>query len=510
MINRRLAVFFLHVVLLGHVVLSHAAEGKFGSITVHFRDDNDPNFDLHNKTESYPDKDKSNSSDLNAEDKFNNDKVASSKSKVDDPKSTTLSSDDHVKGGGFYVNIANLKKELLLSSNKPKVHNDLLYRSEDNKVSNVVHKKKRYSVERKFFNSPSDKSVDHVGFNWVLSWVHTVPAPNRNPISILSPDVSADGTAVVASTGGRVSAFYVSSGDKKWSVRLPNLSAGVVVDTDLCFVVSEDGKVYSLSMHDGHIVWTYNLDSTVTSLPVADNGQLIIKNIYGSVVALNRANGALLWRFSRTWSKDMVVRDPAPLTVSGPYILVPAPKGQIFILDKTNGHLKFALTLFSSQGVSDLERMTDLVGNAFYIKPNIVCAVSFLHAVGCYQLDKKIFSWVKGIRSFYGAVFDAGNIFISTEDGLVQSLYLESGNEAWTSNFLGDTFLTRPVIFKDYVLVGDRFGRLDILNSRTGALVRRLQFSRRASFVSFPRVWSDYVVILSQDGHVFCVHYVKS
>ncbi|WP_092483588.1 outer membrane protein assembly factor BamB family protein [Candidatus Ichthyocystis hellenicum] len=513
MITKRWFVFvFLHFFLWNHISLSQAAESKWGPITVHFRDDKDPNFDLHNKSVPNYSEDESDSDDtdgkVSADVKDKKGDVSNSKLKESDTKSSTskhLSS--HVKKGGHDNIIADLKEKLLLSANKPKVHNDLLYRPNDTEVP-----KKISSAEKKFLLSSKDKGIGHdkSKFSWVLSWVRTVPVASRNLTSTLSPDVSPDGVVVVASTGGRVSAFSIPSGDKKWSVSLPNLSAGVRVDGDFCFVVSDEGYVYSLSLLDGHVVWSYHLDATVTSLPVVDDERLLVKGIYGSVVALNRTTGTLLWRFSRTWSKDMVVRDSAPVTISGPYVLVPAPKGQLFILDKVNGRLKFSPVLLSSQGVSDVERMTDLVGSVFYAKSNLVCAVSFLHAVGCYQIDKKIFSWIKDVRSFYGAKFDAENVFISRDDGLVQSLYLASGHTAWMSTFLGDTLLTLPVVFKDYVLVGDRFGRVDVLNSHTGMLVRRLHFSRRASFVSVPRVWGDYVVILSQDGHIFCVHYVKS
>lgn len=383
----------------------------------------------------------------------------------------------------------------------PKTNADLSYVSSNDEYSSNGDKHVKPSLKH---ISSGGSSVS----KFLLSWTQTVPYVSGRVLTLV-PAITDDGTVIVSSSNGRVRAFSILSGSNKWGIDLPDLSAGVSANGDLCFVVSNTGTVYAISIHNGHIVWRNSLGETITSLPVVDGGRLFLRAINGSVFSLDRSTGETIWTFSGTQTRDLLVRDSAPLTIYASYIFVPSPQGQLFILDKHTGHLNTSLILFPAQGIDDVERMTDLVGDVFYLDNDTVCVASFRHAVGCYKLKERNFSWVSNISSLYGGVFRDRNIFFSSDDGVVHSFDLESGNQLWKSEFLGDTLITKPALFKGYLLVGDRSAHMNILDSTTGLLVRRLQFSRSTSFVSAPSVWRDYIVAISQDGHVFCIHYVS-
>lgn len=382
-------------------------------------------------------------------------------------------------------------------------------KDKDNDPSTAVLEKKDHPTTSFRLRSQKKSGLGHTYAQtthaWSLVWAQSIPYHPRSLLTLLP--AATDSSLIVASSSGRVRAFSLARGRMLWRHRFPPLTAGVSISGDLFFVVSSDQMAYGVRVLDGHIVWKTPLSETVTALPLCDpKGRLLLRTLSGNVIALDSHSGDFLWRSSRFQPEELIVRDTGPLTFSDHRLWVPVNQGRLFVFDE-NGHFLSSIHFFSSQGWNEVDRLSDVLGPVFLPNERTLCAVSFGHAVGCYDHQKKMFSWVKKMRSVHAFSWDKSKIYVSRQDGIVESLDFSSGERAWVSPFLGADELTKPVVFGNHILVGDRWGRLNILNRQNGALVHRLSFSRHVSFFVEPIVVRSGVVLLSQDGHLFFVRY---
>jgi polyvinyl alcohol dehydrogenase (cytochrome) len=82
------------------------------------------------------------------------------------------------------------------------------------------------------------------------------------------------------------------------------------------FVGAADGTVYSLNAGTGCIYWTYAAVSGVRTSPVIGNGSVYVGDLRGNMYALNAATGALLWK-TRADEHPLAVITGSPKLDSG-------------------------------------------------------------------------------------------------------------------------------------------------------------------------------------------------
>jgi hypothetical protein len=69
-----------------------------------------------------------------------------------------------------------------------------------------------------------------------------------------------------------------------------------VIDNGVAYLSNLHGKLYALSMADGHPIWQYDMHSTEQdSSPAVVGDQLVAHSKSGRVLVLSRAGGRLLW-----------------------------------------------------------------------------------------------------------------------------------------------------------------------------------------------------------------------
>ena len=148
-------------------------------------------------------------------------------------------------------------------------------------------------------------------------------------------------------------------------------------------------------------------------------------------------------------------------------------------------------------GVTDLERMVDLDGDPL-ITEEFIYVSSFQGGVTALsKVDGQII-WSRQISSYNGLAQGDGKIFIVDENSVLWALNEEDGISVWKQRELERRFVTDPVFFKNYIIVGDLEGYVHWLSAETGEIVNRIRLDRNS--ILAPAIASGDTVVISSSS----------
>ena len=119
---------------------------------------------------------------------------------------------------------------------------------------------------------------------------------------------------------GRVAAYDVNDGTQIWDLllappsgrteveRLSDLNGTVQVLGDDVYAVGYQGRLSALARESGQVLWTREI-SSYSGLG-ADLGNLYVSTDTGDLVAVERASGRELWRYSELHNRDLTAPTP--------------------------------------------------------------------------------------------------------------------------------------------------------------------------------------------------------
>ncbi|GHA74162.1 outer membrane protein assembly factor BamB [Cognatilysobacter bugurensis] len=169
------------------------------------------------------------------------------------------------------------------------------------------------------------------------------------------------GSVFVRSNDGRVTAFDASNGERRWfwNRDTPTLSlrgtSSPVLGPGFVFIGNDDGTVAALSAEDGRPLWELpvaqpegrtELDrmSDVDGTPVLDGATLVATSFKNRTIAVDAPTGRPMW------SSDN--GGPGRVAVGSDRVVVTAPTGIVFGLDKAGGSALWQQPGLARRGVT--------------------------------------------------------------------------------------------------------------------------------------------------------------
>jgi len=136
-------------------------------------------------------------------------------------------------------------------------------------------------------------------------WTGEEPVPRLSLRGTSAPVLARD-NVIAGFDSGKVIAFVAANGDIAWQAqvttpsgrselqRLSDVDTAVQVDGNDGYAVGYQGRVVMLALDSGQVWWGRDLSSYRT--PALDDGQLYVSTSDGSVVALRRRDGTVVWQ----------------------------------------------------------------------------------------------------------------------------------------------------------------------------------------------------------------------
>lgn len=299
----------------------------------------------------------------------------------------------------------------------------------------------------------------------------------------LRPAVAGD-TVYMADTSGYVAALDLADGSEHWSVTLEQpVMAGVTEDNGQLFVATRDGFLHCLQSADGEELWVSKLTSEAVSPAGVDAGRVFVHTVDGRVTAFERSNGRQAWSYENAMPV-LTVRGTGTPLVLDQLVVTGFATGKVLALDKTLGIPRWEARLATPDGRSELERLVDVDGSP--VEDNGVIYAASYHGKLAAISPNGESRWQEDASTYTSPALALGNIYLTLDDGSIQSFDALSGAKVWTQKALSNRHPGQVAVYGSWLLVTDGEGYLHVLNQVDGELVGRQLLRPKPLHVSYP------------------------
>jgi outer membrane protein assembly factor BamB len=314
---------------------------------------------------------------------------------------------------------------------------------------------------------------------------------------VFSPALAGE-SVFAAARNGTVVRLGADKGEERWRVELERrLSGGVGAGARSVAVATEEGEVFVLEAADGKQRWRARVSSEVLAAPTIGNGLVIVRSVDNRIFAFGEDDGKRRWVYQRA-PASLIVRSPAGVALAGDTAYAGFSGGRLTAIALSNGGVRWESTVALPKGATELERVTDVVGEPVVVGRE-VCAAAYQGRVGCFEAASGRQIWAREVSSLNGVQLDARYAFVSDERGAVHAFDRTNGRSVWKQDKLAYRRLSAPVSSGNVVAVGDFQGYVHFLSRESGAFVARYPSGGgavRAAPVSLP----SSLLIQTQDG----------
>ncbi|MBO4329989.1 MAG: outer membrane protein assembly factor BamB, partial [Rhodocyclaceae bacterium] len=280
------------------------------------------------------------------------------------------------------------------------------------------------------------------------------------------------------------------------------LSAGVGADGRLMTVVTRHGLLIALDAADGAERWRVEVGAEVLDVPIVSEEYVVVRASDSRLIAFSAVDGERKWTYQRG-TPALVVRSQVGMTLIENKLIVAAyPGGKLVGILIDTGAPVWELALAAPRGVTELERITDVVGEPVFVEPEI-CAVAFQGKLGCFDLRDGRPTWSRDFSSITG-LDRAGRLLVAThENNSVQAFNATDGAPLWQQKALAHRKVSRPLIVGRYVVVGDVQGYVHLLENDSGEFAARAKTDGSPIIAPPRRIDDSHFVVQTEEGGVF-------
>lgn len=298
---------------------------------------------------------------------------------------------------------------------------------------------------------------------------------SKRDFLIASP-VAANKVAFAIDANAIVSAFRLDSGDKIWKKRLKPLikddmgtaikGGGIAVFDKKIFATTGFGGVFALDMVTGKKIWRYDADMPIRIAPTVNHGVIFVQTIDNKLIALNSADGSVLWDYKSPTEATTLVGGASPAY---------SPEQDIIIAAFSNGELRAFKASTGSPLWSDIlvsRKRTNSLSNINAIKANPVIDGERVYALGnnnilvAIDIRSGARIWEKEVGSTNQPWVAGKFMFVLNNNFDLFALETSTGKIVWTTKVpVGETkedrvgvTLSGPVLTNNRLLVASSNG----------------------------------------------------
>ena len=262
---------------------------------------------------------------------------------------------------------------------------------------------------------------------------------------------------------------------------------------------TENGEVFAFDASTGTQLWSATVTSEVLAAPAESDGVVVVRCIDGRVFGLDVDTGQRIWVYDHNVPL-LTLRGNAPLLLRAGVVFVGYDGGQVVALNLEDGTLMWEQTLVTTEGRTELERLSDIDGQLVFIASDLLVS-SYKSRLASLAADSGRLLWFKDISSATGVSVDRVNLTLSDKEGNVWLLDRRNGAETWKHDQLQRRGLTRPVFYGSFIVVGDAEGYLHWINVNDGRFAAREKIGGKG-FSGPPLVVGNTLYVMTKKGNM--------
>ncbi|MDF0750641.1 outer membrane protein assembly factor BamB [Marinobacter sp. 71-i] len=306
-------------------------------------------------------------------------------------------------------------------------------------------------------------------------------------------------TLYVASADGEVYAVGAENGEVFWSRELDQeISAGVGGDQDNLYLVTRDAQLKALSRQDGSELWEQPLPNEALASPQSNGSLVVVQTIDGKVLAFDTATGERSWQYDSD-VPVLSIRAAASPLVGADLVLASLSNGKLMAISTETGQPVWQYEVGQPQGRTELERLVDVAGEPLILE-SAAMVVGYQGNLALVDLQSGQEIWSRKASSLQSPMIGNGNIFIASANGDIIAYRGSDRRELWVQDRLSWRQPTQPIVYEDYLLIGDFEGYIHILSMEDGSLVGQHEFDDDGLRVPFQRLQNGNLLVYGNSG----------
>ncbi|MCG9755881.1 outer membrane protein assembly factor BamB [Shewanella insulae] len=345
-----------------------------------------------------------------------------------------------------------------------------------------------------------------------VSWSTSVGSGVGDYYSKIRPAVRY-GKLFVMDRYGEVTAYDEATGEQVWSLEISSwfkegalsknkgarLSSGITAARNKVFFGGESGLLGAVDAETGDMVWHVTAGGELLSAPTVGEDVVVVHTSTGGLEAYNIDDGEKLWVYESKLP-TLTLRGTGSAAYEAGGFFVGTADGKVAVVVKSNGQAAWEQPIYTPKGGNEFTRMADVDMKPLIVGENIY-AVSYNGNLVSMELRTGRVVWSRKYSSFNELASAGLNLYLVDDHGRVYAVDKRNGLESWSNSELTNRELTSPVVFKDYLVVGDFEGYLHFIDRTSGKLVGRVEVDSSGLF-SQPLVIDDKIYVQSRDGKV--------
>lgn len=299
-----------------------------------------------------------------------------------------------------------------------------------------------------------------------------------------------------------LSAFERRTGSPIWRLELKNgVEGGVQVAGERLYFGSSDGLFYCVSLQNGKVIWSVPARAETLAPPTVENGIVYFQTGGDIVFALDAETGKQLWQFNRQVTGSLSIRATTRPTVAGENLLVGFSDGTLVALRKRDGGLIWERKLGRGTRFKDVDATPVVDGGTVYV-------ASFDAALYSLKLETGEVNWSVEDGGYVPVTLGreqfADRLYYATATGKLVALDKHTGKNILTIQ-LKRGIATQPALYKTFIVYGESEGALVVADAARGTPIGK--FYPGEGLVSRPEVSESTgeVYFISNGANLFAL-----
>lgn len=275
------------------------------------------------------------------------------------------------------------------------------------------------------------------------------------------------------------------------------VEGGAVISEGNLYFGASDGQFYVLQIESGQLLWTYPLKAEGIAKPLVRGDVVYVLGGNNVAHALDAKTGKLIWVYNRREAGNLSVRGGSQPALVENTLLIGFSDGSLVALNKSSGSLLWEANLNRNKRFRDVDASPIVDGDTVYVS-------SYDGAL--YALDRRDgkILWSVDDGGYDEVLVQGNTVYYSTSTGKIMALEKETGKVIWAKDNphgIG----TAVSLFKNVLVLGEMNGALRFLDSRSGDLLTEFEPGRGVTSRPSIDTRKGEVYFLSTDANLFAL-----
>lgn len=329
-------------------------------------------------------------------------------------------------------------------------------------------------------------------------WTMGVGEGHDEKFLYLAP-LNAGDILYAASAEGEIWAVDPENGAVIWYQNIDeDIGAGVGGDQGNLYLITRDAQLKAISRQDGTELWEQPLPNEALASPQSNGRLVVVQTIDGKVLAFNTTGGDRAWQYDSD-VPVLSMRAAASPLVGADMVLASLANGKLMAISTESGQPVWQYEVGQPQGRTELERLVDVAGEPLILE-NAAMVVGYQGKLALVDLQSGQEIWSRKESSLQSPMIGSGNIFVAGANGDITAYRGSDRRELWVQDRLSWRQPTQPIVFGDYLLVGDYEGYIHMLSLEDGSLQGQLEFDDEGLRVPFQRLQNGNLLVYGNSG----------